>query len=124
TGTGEFDGIIMDSGGGATAVTKSGSGTWMLAATNTYSGTTTVSAGTLRVSDDGNLGAVPASFTTGSIALNGGTLQFGADFDISNNRGITLGSAGGTIDTQGFTNPSGYNAPAGGFTGTGDLTKS
>jgi autotransporter-associated beta strand protein/T5SS/PEP-CTERM-associated repeat protein len=122
-GTGEIDGVIVDSGEGATAVRKTGSGTWTLAATNTYSGTTTVSAGTLRVSDNRNLGAVPASFTTGNIVLDGGTLQFGADFDISNNRGITLGAAGGTIDTQGFTNPSGYDAPAGGFTGTGDLTK-
>jgi len=122
-GTGEYAGVIADASGGTIGGTKTGTGTWTLAATNTYSGPTTVSGGILRVTNDGNLGAVPANFITGNIVLDGGTLQFGADFDISNNRGITLGAGGGTIDTQGFTNPSGYNAPAGGFAGTGDLTK-
>ena len=52
----------------------------------------------------------------------GGTLQFGASCDLSNNRGITLGPGGGTIDTQGFTNPSGYTQYDG-ISGAGDLVK-
>src|SRR5439155_2964158 len=49
--------------------------------------------------------------------------RFGASFDLSNFRGIDIGPSGGMIDTQGFSNPSGYNATAGGFRGPGDLTK-
>jgi autotransporter-associated beta strand protein len=124
--------INVDSGATATinsAVTgslglvKSGAGTLQLGGTNTYTGGTTVSSGTLQVASDANLGATPASFAMGNITLNGGTLRFGGSFDVSNNRGIMLGASGGTIDTQGFNNPSGYNATAGGFSGAGDLTK-
>ena len=57
------------------------------------------------------------------ITLDGGTLQFGASFNINNNRAIILGAGGGTIDTQGFSNPGGYNATNGGFRGSGNLTK-
>ena len=53
------------SGSGSGNVTKAGSGTLTLSGTNTYVGTTTVSAGTLRV--DGSVG--------GTLALNGGTLS-------------------------------------------------
>lgn len=45
--TGEFAGIIGDSTGGATSVSKSGAGTWTLSGVNTYSGTTKVFNGTL-----------------------------------------------------------------------------
>ena len=130
--------IYLGSGGGAidtngndatiagaisgASFTKSGGGTLTLSSTNTYSGGTTVSGGTLQVSSDANLGTASSSFTAGNITLNGGTLQFGANFDLSNNRGITLGASGGTIDTQGFTNPSGYTQPDG-IQGIGDLTK-
>ena len=124
--------INVDSGATATigsvvagnvGLVKNGAGTLNLTNSNSYAGGTTVNAGTLQVSADGNLGADPGSFAGGNITLNGGTLRFGGNFDISNNRGITLGASGGTIDTQGFTNASGYNATAGGFSGAGDLTK-
>jgi autotransporter-associated beta strand protein len=101
---------------------KAGTGTLALSGNNSHSATV-INGGAISVSSDVSLGAVPAGFTAGNITLNGGTLQFGASFDISNNRGITLGAGGGTIDTQSFSNPSGYNATAGGFTGSGDLTK-
>jgi autotransporter-associated beta strand protein len=107
---------------GTGGITKAGTGALILTHANTYSGGTTVTGGTLRVSSDANLGAVPGSIIP-DITLNGGTLQFGADFDISNTRGIAIGPNGGTIDTQGFSNPSGYNASKGGFTGPGDLVK-
>jgi autotransporter-associated beta strand protein len=107
---------------GTGAVEQRGAGTLTLSGANTYSGGTTVSNGALQVSSDGNLGAVPGSFTSGDITLDGGALRFGANFDLSNNRGIALGAAGGTIDTQGFTNPSGYTQ-ANGISGGGNLTK-
>ena len=49
-GTGELGGVLANpSGAGFLSLTKSGSGTWTLSAPNTYSGTTTVSAGTLLI---------------------------------------------------------------------------
>lgn len=107
---------------GSGSVEQRGAGTLTLSGSNTHSGGTSVSKGVLQVSADDNLGAVPASFAAGNIALDGGTLRFGADFDLSNNRGIALGAAGGTIDTQGFANPSGYTR-ANGISGSGNLTK-
>ncbi|HEX3600077.1 MAG TPA: autotransporter-associated beta strand repeat-containing protein [Lacipirellulaceae bacterium] len=103
-------------------LTKTGAGTLTLSGPNTYSNTV-INAGTLTVSADSNLGAAPATFTTGNITLDGGTLQFGGNFNIGNTRGIALNAGGGTIDTQGFSNAAGYNATNGGFTGPGNLTK-
>src|ERR1700730_5501705 len=39
---------------------------------------------------------------TGGLTFNGGTLQFGASFDLANSRTITLNAGGGTFDTNGF----------------------
>ncbi len=58
---------------GSWALTKNGAGTLVLSGANTYSGGTTVSAGTLSISSDGNLG------NGGTLALqNGTTLAFTA----------------------------------------------
>jgi autotransporter-associated beta strand protein len=124
-------GGVFDTGGNDAAVAgaisgttlaKTGAGTLVVSGTNIYSGGTIVNGGALQISSDANLGAAPASFTAGNVTLNGGTLKFGANFDLSNNRGITLGAGGGTIDTQDFTNPSGYTQPDG-IRGNGNLTK-
>ncbi|HEX4414692.1 MAG TPA: autotransporter-associated beta strand repeat-containing protein, partial [Lacipirellulaceae bacterium] len=130
--------MVMGSGGGVidtagnnasiagtisgSTLTKTGAGTLTLSGANTHSGTA-VNGGTLNVAADTGLGTAPATFTTGNVTLDGGALQFGANFDINSNRGITLNAGGGTIDTQSFSNPSGYNAFHGGFTGPGNLTK-
>ena len=49
-----FDGVISGSG----SFVQMGAGTTTLTATNTYSGGTTISAGTLAVSADANLGNI------------------------------------------------------------------
>src|SRR5205814_3164916 len=95
-------GIAVDGGVNATVnsvvagtrgVTQSGAGVLILGGSNTYSGGTTVGGGTLRISADSALGAVPGSLAT-NITLDGGTLQFGASFNIANTRGINLGAVG------------------------------
>ena len=103
------------------ALTKVGIGTLALSGVNSHSGTI-VYGGTLRIGNDVNLGATPATFTAGNLTLDGGTLQFSDTLFIGNNRGITLGPGGGTIDTQIFSNDSGYTQ-ANGIQGNGNLTK-
>jgi autotransporter-associated beta strand protein len=109
-GTGSLTGNITNNGlfiinrsnaytfGGAISGTGSfvqmGAGTTTLTATNTYSGGTTISAGTLAVSADANLGN-----TSGGLSFGGGTLQYLAGF--TSNRGVTLNAGGGTFDTNG-----------------------
>jgi autotransporter-associated beta strand protein len=128
---GSGGGVIETSSGSSTiqgvisgaALTKAGAGTLTLTASNSHSGTV-VTGGLLHVSHDGALGAMPGAFTAGNLTLDGGTLRFGDNFQINNNRGITLGPNGGTIDTQNLNNGvNGYNAFQGGFRGDGDLTK-
>ena len=94
-----FDGIIRDgSGGGSstTAIVKTGTGKLTLTANNTYTGTTTVSNGTLQV--NGLLGATAVTVTGGTLAgtgTNGGTVvvQTGAT--------IAPGASAGTLTVSG-----------------------
>ncbi len=67
------DGIISGDG----SMAKSGSGTLSLTQANTYTGGTTLTAGTIDLSND-------ASFGTGALALNGGTLQANGARSINN----------------------------------------
>jgi autotransporter-associated beta strand protein len=106
---------------GAIGLVKNGPGTLSLTGTNNFSGGTTINDGTVRIGSDAALGTAPSALAT-NIALNGGTLQFGANLDIANTRGIGVGPLGGIIDTNGFSNAAGYN-PSNGFRGPGDITK-
>ena len=67
TGLNTVSGIIGDgAGGGKVAVVKDGAGTWRLSGVNTYTGATSVQAGTLTV---GNASALS---TTSGVALSSG----------------------------------------------------
>jgi len=111
-GTGEtvtFGGADAIAGSGG--LTKSGDGTLSITgANNNYSGTTSLLAGTLSVSDSLALG-------TGGVIMDGGTLLAGAA-GLSVANALTLDASGGTVDTDG------NNATlAGAISGTGGLTK-
>lgn len=93
-GTGQLAGIVSDNSSvNTTALVKTGTGTWVLSAANTFSGGTVISGGTLSVGADNNLGASPAS-ATNNITLNGGALSASASFALAANRGIALGPNG------------------------------
>jgi autotransporter-associated beta strand protein len=68
--TSSFSGII-ENGAGTVALTKAGSGTLTLAAANTYTGATLISAGTLMV--NGSLGLTPIEVAPGGTLAGTGT---------------------------------------------------
>jgi len=89
---------------------KAGAGLLQLTATNTYALGTTVNAGTLRITKDANLGAVPGSFQASNIILNGGTLQTGTQIDsLTFNGG---GSGYTSFPTVSFTGAGADNSAA------------
>ena len=106
-----LNGVISGSG----AVTKIGTGTAVLAASNAYTGNTNVNGGVLQVSNDYNLGA-PSSGSGGSIVFNGGTLQAGGA-GLSSSRTVTLNAGNGTFDSNNLN-----STLFGQITGAGGLT--
>jgi autotransporter-associated beta strand protein len=87
-----FSGAIGESGG-PRSLTKTGSGTLILSGNNTYSGGTVLSAGILSVDNASAIGS-------GTLALNGGTLQANSTA-ISLVNPVTLGgnaTIGGSYD--------------------------
>jgi autotransporter-associated beta strand protein len=90
---------------GSGALTKAGPGTVTLTGSNTYSGGTSLNAGTLDIHADSALGAVPASASTNVTFTGSATLQAGSpSVSLSANRGIAIGNGlTATLDTQGNT---------------------
>jgi len=74
-------------------VLKQSTGTWVLSGTNTYTGLTTISGGTLVVQNNSALGK-----TTGATTVNGGTLDLGGTLAAS---ALNLGSEIITISGTG-----------------------
>lgn len=83
--------------GGATSLVKTGNGILVLNATNTYTGKTTVTQGTLTINGDDRLGAAPGAFTADQLKLDGGMLRINGNTTFNANRGITLGYGGGNL---------------------------
>ena len=87
-----FGGVISDGANKTTALVMNSTGrTQTLKGTNTYTGGTTINAGTLSITSDGNLGG-----TSGGLTLNGGTLSM-TGFTLNATRTLTVGSGNGTI---------------------------
>ncbi|MEO5715948.1 MAG: autotransporter-associated beta strand repeat-containing protein [Luteolibacter sp.] len=91
-------------------------------AASDYTGTTTVSAGTLNVGTFANVNTVSsigkgsAGGSSADLVLNGGTLQYTGSAAQSTDRLFSVGSSGGTLDASGSN-----NANALSFTGTGAM---
>jgi len=109
---------ISDVSGQSGALTKLGLGTLTLTTPNSYSGGTTVAAGTLALTGAGTIGSGPVTLTGGALnlggdnitnilSLQGGTLQNG-----------TVTQASGNFDIQ-----SGTEASTATFTGAAGLAK-
>ncbi|MEO5915947.1 MAG: autotransporter-associated beta strand repeat-containing protein [Luteolibacter sp.] len=100
-------GIISNTGGVGLsfAATAGGTGRFDITnSSNTYIGTTTITAGEVRFTADGSLGTAPGAVTGNSIVIDGGrfaTLS-GATYTLNANRGIQVGAAAGSsISTPG-----------------------
>lgn len=111
TGANTLAAVLGDSGG-ASSLTKTGAGTWVLTGNNSYTGGTFLNGGTLAVANDGNLGAA-----SGALTFNGGTLENTSAFATS--RGITLNAGGGTFQTDADLTVSSAIGGAGALTKTG-----
>ena len=97
TGSGDIrvSGILGNGAGGLRKVANNG--TLYLDAVNTYTGSSSISGGVVVVGADTALGAAPGSATANFLVLDNGTLYSTNTFTLSTNRGMTLGTLGGTI---------------------------
>jgi len=92
-------GAVSDGG-----LTKKGTGALSLLSTNSYNGSTKLYGGTLNISQDQNLGAVPSTPATNLIFMASCALQSGSNHTVNVNRtffitnGVTV-----TFDTQAYT---------------------
>ena len=121
-----INGVISDNntaGGGTISLTKSGSGRWVLSGVNTYTGATSVSGGTLLVSNGGSIAqsslttvttgtTLTANGTVGAVAVNtGGTLNGAGTVGTTTVAGtLTPGNSPGVLNVNGnLTMASGGN---------------
>jgi autotransporter-associated beta strand protein len=114
---------LGDNGIGPTSLTKSGSGTWALTGTNTYTGGTTINGGGTLVL--GN--ATNTLSDTGLIDIVSGTLSLGSNNDTVGNvileGGSNISGTGGTLTSTNYDFRSG--SVSANLAGTGTtLTKS
>jgi len=96
---GGFELILSNAITGAGGFRKTGLGTLVLGGVNSYEGSTNLLAGTVSIASASNLGAAPGVFSASHLTFDGGTLRTTQSMALDDsNRGITLGSAGGTLE--------------------------
>ncbi|MBE7158363.1 MAG: autotransporter-associated beta strand repeat-containing protein [Rhodospirillales bacterium] len=108
-------GMITDLTTGSNSVQKSGVGTVRLTNANTFTGTTTVTAGTLQLDATGSLGGGQTTHTSAIAVNNGGTLLFGGTTAVLDriHNATPLALNGGTLNTAGFSEHGTANNSAG-----------
>ncbi len=115
-----FAGSIKDAtttGTGALSITKIGTSTLQLTGVSTYTGTTTVTAGTLQLNNT----AGTTLLSTNNVVVNGGILKVSKNQtlnDITLTSGTLTVDAGVTLTVNGTLT---YAAPTGSITGTGTI---
>ena len=122
-------GGVLQNGTGAVALTKVGTGTLTLTGINTYSGATTVSAGTLQAGSGGAFSAISDFTVAGILNLGGFSNAIGSlagSGTVSNTGAAATLTAGGDNGTTTFSGvlQNGTGALALTKTGTGTLTLS
>jgi fibronectin-binding autotransporter adhesin len=114
TGNNIFAEAIGDpSGGGTGAVTKGDAGRWVLTGSNTYTGATVISNGTLQIgngTDAGSIGSTSAITNNSALVYNvgSGTRTIGAT--ISGSGSLTQNSSGGSLILAGDNTYNGSTA--------------
>jgi formylglycine-generating enzyme len=117
-GANTISGVLADNGSGQLAVTKSGTGVWILSGANSYTGSTTVSAGTLKFNITSGTPTISAGAT--ATVASGATLELAGSVS-------ALGAAGGnrTHISNDSTAPgllvSGIHQVVGGIDGAGSV---
>ena len=89
TGDNTFSGIIPDAASNATSFDKSSAGTWLVSGVNTFSGASTISAGTLKIGSSSALGN-----TTGSTTITSGAVIDLNGINYSSNEALTINGTG------------------------------
>ncbi len=124
-GSGATFGTITTAANTSGGLTKNGAGTLTLTGLNTYTGATTITAGTLSASNivvsggSSNLGNAASAVTLGS-ASSQGTLSY-TGLNATYTRGFTLGGAGGgRLDVTSVNDT--LTIATNGVTGTGNFT--
>jgi len=106
-----YDGVISGTG----SVEQAGTGTTCLTGENTYTGGTTISAGTLQLGDGGTSGSI-----LGDVATTGGTLAFNRSDDHTYD-GVVSGTGSVEQAGSGTTRLTGAHTHTGGTTITGGI---
>ncbi|MEO5914563.1 MAG: autotransporter-associated beta strand repeat-containing protein [Luteolibacter sp.] len=127
SGAGKISGAIGQSGG-TYSLTKVANNTTVLAGPNTYSGTTTISAGTLQLGNGGTTGSLATSGTVtnnSNLTINrSNAVSQGTDFSgsaISGTGSFTQAGSGTTTLSAANTYTGATNVNAGALTITGSL---
>jgi autotransporter-associated beta strand protein len=98
--SGSSTGLLSDNGSLVLNVTKASAGVCSLSGNNSYTGATTINAGTLRIDNLAALGSATSAILIGSTTS--GTLEYAGASTATLTRGITVNGAGGaTISNTG-----------------------